>query len=152
MQQQLQFLRSQTNACSVAGRPAESPALETFCADPQPAAVPYQQFHSVSRLIREYENVAALRILSEDCLYVRIEPVETAPHIYRSKCHNHAGCRRKAEHYASVSTRIRSLVGSTSRQRTVTPERPTYSIVHPEDDGIIECGSLISLKTMGAGN
>ncbi len=130
VQQQLQLFGTQAEADAIARRPAERAPFETFCANPKSASVPKHDLYPVSQLVGEKKNMATQRILCEYGLHMRIEPIETAPHIHGRECHKNARCRRQTQHRVSLSSRARSRTGSSSRQRTVRPDGETISIAH----------------------
>jgi hypothetical protein len=95
--------------------------------------------------------VATERILRKYSLHMSIEPIETAPHVDRSERHKNACCRRQAQHRGSLSSRARSLTGSASRQRTVSPDGATTSMAQGLFGSVAGGTSMTSLNTTGTG-
>jgi hypothetical protein len=130
MHQQLQFFRTQADTDSIPSGPSKGAFLQTFCADPETGSVPIDNADSVAEFISEKKQMTAQNILVENRLDKGIQAVEAESHIYRGKSDENTSGRREAQHGPPRSSRIKLWMGSSSRQRIISPEGVITSIAH----------------------
>src|SRR6185436_19394616 len=81
--------------------PGETTLLQTFGTNPQPAAIPEQNFDSRALLISEHEPMARERILSQHRLRQRKEAIEIGAQIHRRGGHEYPCACRPTQHTRS---------------------------------------------------
>lgn len=74
-------------------RPIQSPALNAFGANPQPATIPEEHFNAITIAITEDEKVATEGIMFDGVLGQGPEPVKPFSHVGRTRQEENTRCR-----------------------------------------------------------
>src|ERR1039458_7758267 len=106
-------------------RPAEPPLLQALGADPQPAAIPEQEFHAIPLRVGEEEHVPAQRIAQQPVARQTVEAFEALAHVRGP--HRQIDPRRRppAEHAQSRSSTLSNCAKVwASNPRPISIRRP----------------------------
>src|ERR1700756_3651569 len=91
-------------------RPDKASALETLGKQTETVAIPPQQLDGVASASAKHEHMSGERLLMQNVLHLRTQPIKSAAQVRHSGCNPDLGPDRKLDHWRRLSSRVRSNV------------------------------------------
>src|SRR3569833_165945 len=132
------------NNSSLGLLPDEASASETRGKQTETVAIPPQQLDDVDSATAKHEYMSGERLLLQNVLHMRTQPIKSAAQVRHSCCNPDLGPDRKLDHRRRLSSRVRSNVGSAPLSTLITARPGSSMWIAPPAAGTTTSGARFS--------